>query len=141
MKRKSREISKDGIAGSRMAGIFVNAILLPWGLGVFKKMCCNILLGVIAVILIWKGKKEVGNFFEKNDWEKEYWYVYLGLLFCMSDIYSVLSYYDISPCGVCSIYIRAGIMSLIFVISRMTIPPNTKFALFVTKNYEIKYGN
>lgn len=136
LREECKEISSDGIFGARMSGIIINAILLPWALGVFDKLICNILLGIAAIICLVRGWKETLNFFEKNEWEKEYWYVYLGVLFALSNIYSILSYFDIAPCGICSLPIRGGIMCLIFLISKLTLPPNTKFALFVTKNYE-----
>ena len=135
----TKKISRDGITGSRLAGIFVNSILFPWGLGLFHNLYVDILLLVIAILCLIKGKRKFVAFFFENNWQKGYWYIYFGSMLLLSSIYSFFSYFDIAPCGVCNVYVRAVITLGMVFIARITLPSNTAFALFVTKNYENRF--
>lgn len=129
-------ISSDGIAGARLLGIFLNSILLPWCLGWFHNMYFNIFMLIGSVYCTTKGKGYFKDFFCKNNWRKEYWYVFGECILMISGIYSVLSYYGLAPCGVVNVYIRALLALLFLVVSRISLPPNTWLAKFATKNYE-----
>ena len=135
----TKEISKDGITGSRLGGIMVNAILFPWALGLFPNIYADICIMTIAILCLNRGRKKFVAFFSQNNWKKEYWYTYFGSVFLLSSIYSLLSYFGVAPCGVCKVHIRAIVTLGMVLVARITLPPNTAFALFVTKNYENKF--
>lgn len=129
-------ISSDGIAGARSAGVFINAILLPWSLGWFPNIYVDILMLFGALFCIVKGRRFFISFLFENDWKKEYWYVFWGCVLMLSGIYSILACFGIAPCGVVNISIRVCIALLFLIITKMSLPPNTWLAKFVTKNYE-----
>lgn len=73
---KEKEVSSDGIAGARMCGIFISAILQAFILGIYIYQIVNIVMVIIGIILLTIERKKMGSFFFENRWENKFWYIY-----------------------------------------------------------------
>lgn len=132
-------ISSDGTAGTRLVAIFIDGILIPWSLGWFKIIQLDVLMIIISILCIIKGKKYFVSFFQKNNWKKEYWFVFWGCTLMFSGIYSFLSFYEIAPCGVVKVYVRVIFLIILLGITSITLPPDSPVAKFATANYKNLY--
>ncbi len=129
-------ISSDGIAGARLFGIILISIILPWVLGVFQIIVVDICMLILAIICMYKGRKKILSFFSENRWEMQYWFVLLGGVLGISGIYSILSCYDIAPCGTLNgVWRVIGVLGIMGIM-KISLPTNSPMAKFATSNYE-----
>ena len=136
-KRNEYKVSSDGIAGARMLGIFVSAILLAFILGVYIYQIVNIVMFTIGIILLILERKQIGSFFFENCWENKFWGVYMGWILIICGLFSIFACLDIAPCTELEgVYRIVGII-LWFLVIMITLPPNTVLARFVTNNFKM----
>lgn len=112
------EVSSDGIAGARICGVFISAILLAFILGIYVYQAANIAMTIAGVVLLILQRRKIKGFFFENRWENNFWLVYFGIAFI-----------------ICGVYRAIGIIVWILVIL-WTLPPDTWLARFATNNYK-----
>lgn len=111
------EVSSDGIAGARICGVFISAILLAFILGIYVYQAANIAMTIAGVVLLILQRRKIKGFFFENRWENNFWLVYFGIAFIICGIFSVFACLDIAPCTeLCGVYRAIGIIVMIFVI-------------------------
>ena len=130
------EVSSDGIAGARICGVFISAILLAFILGIYVYQAANIAMTIAGVVLLILQRRKIKGFFFENRWENNFWLVYFGIAFIICGVFSVFACLDIAPCTeLCGVYRAIGIIVWILVIL-WTLPPDTWLARFATNNYK-----
>ena len=134
---KEKEVSSDGIAGARMCGIFISAILQAFILGIYIYQIVNIVMVIIGIILLTIERKKMGSFFFENRWENKFWYIYLGWNFIICGVFSIFACLDIAPCTEFEGTYRIVGIIVWFLIIMSTLPPNTLLARFATNNFKM----
>ena len=131
-----KDISSDGILGTRLVGTFFTSVMLPFVLGLYNYIVVDvamIFMGIAGLII---GRKYISSFLFKNNWDKKYWFVYLGTILLAGGVYSIFASTGDAPCTVLSGKYKLVALVLFCIVMRGTIPPNTAMAKFVTNNYK-----
>lgn len=83
------EVSSDGIAGARICGVFISAILLAFILGIYVYQAANIAMTIAGVVLLILQRRKIKGFFFENRWENNFgWCILvLHLLFVVFFLY------------------------------------------------------
>ena len=84
MKNEREKVSSDGIAGARLCGMFV------FILGIYVYQIANIIMVSSGIIILIIERKKIKDFFFKNCWENRFWMVYIGCIFIIGGVFSVL---------------------------------------------------
>ena len=107
------EVSSDGIAGARICGVFISAILLAFILGIYVYQAANIAMTIAGVVLLILQRRKIKGFFFENRWENNFWLVYFGIAFIICGVFSVFACLDIAPCTeLCGVYRAIGIIQV-----------------------------
>ena len=85
------EVSSDGIAGARICGVFISAILLAFILGIYVYQAANIAMTIAGVVLLILQRRKIKRFFFENRWENNFWLVYFGIAFIICGVFSVFA--------------------------------------------------
>ena len=84
------EVSSDGIAGARICGVFISAILLAFILGIYVYQAANIAMTIAGVVLLILQRRKIKGFFFENRWENNFWLVYFGIAFIKNRDYFLM---------------------------------------------------
>nr|WP_317352647.1 hypothetical protein [uncultured Agathobacter sp.] len=90
MKNEREKVSSDGIAGARLCGILFSAVLFVFILGIYVYQIANIIMVSSGIIILIIERKKIKDFFFKNCWENRFWMVYIGCIFIIGGVFSVL---------------------------------------------------
>lgn len=131
-----KDISSDGISGTRIVGTFFTSVMLPFVLGVYNYIIVDVIMILLGIVGLVIGRKYITSFLFKNNWDKKYWFVYLGTIFLAGGVYSIFASTGAAPCAVLSGKYKLVALALFCIVMRGTIPPNTAMAKFVTNNYK-----
>lgn len=130
------EVSSDGIAGARICGVFISAILLAFILGIYIYQIVNIVMVIVGIIMLTLERKKIGRFFFENRWENKFWYTYIGCVLVICGVFSIFACLDIAPCTELEGIFRIIGIIVWFLIIMFTLPPNTLLARFATNNFK-----
>ena len=81
------EVSSDGIAGARICGVFISAILLAFILGIYVYQAANIAMTIAGLVLLILQRRKIKGFFFENRWENNFWLVYFGIAFIICGVF------------------------------------------------------
>lgn len=84
------EVSSDGIAGARICGVFISAILLAFILGIYVYQAANIAMTIAGVVLLILQRRKIKGFIFENRWENNFWLVYFGIAFIICGVFLYL---------------------------------------------------
>lgn len=140
VKNICEHVSKDGIAGARLFGIFITSIIVPFMLGIYEYIIIDIIYLAIGVIGIVVSRSFFWDFLFENNWKKMYWFVYFGCVLILSGVYSLFAAKDIAPCIVLPIKYRVIAFFVLGITFLASIPPSSVISKFATINYE-RYGS
>ena len=90
MKNEREKVSSDGIAGARLCGILFSAVLFVFILGIYVYQIANIIMVSSGIIILIMERKKIEDFFFNNCWENRFWMVYIGCIFIIGGVFSVL---------------------------------------------------
>ena len=136
VKYSSDRVTRDGVAGARLCGIFITSMTMPFILGIYEHIVIDILFVIIGLIGILISGKNFWRFLFENNWEKIYWLVYWGCVLIFSGVYSLFAAYDIAPCTVLDLKYRIIALFLFGIIFLASIPLDSVLAKFASANYE-----
>ena len=141
VEKKNMVVSETGIFSGRAFGIFVNMYVLQYIMELYKNIfVCTIFL-VCSVVILFLLRKDIKNFFTRNEWKFSYYEIYIAFTLLLSSILSIIGFYrrdllmvDVSQVG---IGVKILLMFTYGIITLISVIPDS----FVMKVATINDGN
>ncbi len=139
--KKKNIVSKTGVFSGRAFGIFCNMFVLQYIMELYQHIFLCVILIVWSSVIIYLLRKDIRNFFTKNDWKFSYYGIYIALNVLFSSIDSIIGFYyeDFLLVSINQIEIDTKILLMLIYgfISVISIIPDSFIMKVATRNEEL----
>jgi len=137
-------IGKSGIFSGRAFGIFINMFVLQYVMELYKNIFMCMVFVVCSIVILFLLRKDIKNFFTKNEWKFSYYEIYIAFTLLLSSILSIIGFYrrdllmvDVSQVG---ISVKILLMFTYGIITLISVIPDSFVMKVATINDENKYN-